>query len=51
MVKKKYGSEGELGIFYGYILLLIVIKFGMVCIVKLYGYEEIIYVFGGIVEI
>lgn len=45
------GSEGELGIFYGYILLLIVIKFGMVCIVKLYGYEEYIYVLGGIVEV
>lgn len=28
------GSEGELGIFSGYVLLFIVIKSGMICIVK-----------------
>lgn len=45
------GSEGELGIYFGYVLLFIVIKFGMICIVKQYGYEEFIYLFGGIFEV
>lgn len=45
------GSEGELGIYFGYVSLFIVIKFGMIRIVKQYGYEEFIYLFGGIFEV
>lgn len=45
------GSEGELGIYLGYVLFIFVIKFGMVCLVKQYGEEEVIYVVGGVLEV
>ncbi|WWP00406.1 MAG: F0F1 ATP synthase subunit epsilon [Candidatus Dasytiphilus stammeri] len=45
------GIEGELGIYPGHVPLLTFIKPGMIHIVKINGYQEIIYLSGGVLEV
>ncbi|MCC9662585.1 F0F1 ATP synthase subunit epsilon [Pseudoalteromonas sp. MB41] len=45
------GSEGDLGVNYGHAPLLTALKPGMVRLVKQFGYEDVMYVAGGTLEV
>lgn len=45
------GVEGDLGVMFGYVFLFIWFKFGLVCVKKQNGDEEVFYVFGGFLEV
>ncbi len=45
------GSEGDLGVNYGHAPLLTALKPGMVCLVKQFGHEDVMYIAGGTLEV
>lgn len=46
-----YGVLGDLGIVLGYVLLIIDLKLGFICLVKQGGEQEVYYIFGGFFEV